>query len=233
MANLTMFDTVTVSQFPVGADAYGAYVDGSWVTWDAVKARFPHARILSIAVTAAGDAEALDVESGDATPSQAPAWVKRQQARGIHKPVIYTSASNLNEVMHALGLAGIARSQVRLWSAHYGCGKHICGPGSCGYIGPDGHTVPACDGTQWTDQSMGRNLDESVLLADFFATPAPPKPPVEATMPGIWKQILSVTPELTGWTVVGIGEDGDLWTTTKTGASWSKPVRIDTVEIRP
>jgi hypothetical protein len=67
----------------------------------------------------------------------------------------------------ALGGAGISRAAVRLWSAHYGQGKHICGPGTCGL------TRHACDGTQWTDSALGRNLDESILLSNFFSPSAP------------------------------------------------------------
>jgi peptidoglycan hydrolase-like protein with peptidoglycan-binding domain len=53
---------------------------------------------------------------------------------------------------------------VRLWSAHYG-GPHVCGPRpSCGAL-----SVTA-DGTQWTSAAMGRVLDQSLLLDNFFGT---------------------------------------------------------------
>ena len=69
----------------------------------------------------------------------------------------------MDALVTALGGAGISRAEVRLWSAHYGQGKHICGPGTCGY--------PAADGTQWTDTAPGRNgseIDESLLKDGFF-----------------------------------------------------------------
>src|SRR5690242_949385 len=44
---------------------------------------------------------------------------------------------------------------------------HICGPSTCGLTGH------ACDGTQWTDAALGRSLDESVLLNNFFSLSAP------------------------------------------------------------
>ena len=34
--------------------------------------------------------------------------------------------------------------------------------------------MPACDGTQWTSSALGRDLDESLLLDDFFTAPEPP-----------------------------------------------------------
>jgi hypothetical protein len=69
----------------------------------------------------------------------------------------------MDALVTTLGGAGISRAEVRLWSAHYGQGKHICGPGTCGL------TRHACDGTQWTDAALGRSLDESILLSDFFS----------------------------------------------------------------
>jgi hypothetical protein len=66
-----------------------------------------------------------------------------------------------------------ARAAVRLWSAHYGLGEHICGPNSCGQLSID------ADGTQWTSTAMGRNLDQSLLRTDFFGVPKPPPPPAD------------------------------------------------------
>jgi len=234
---LVMYDSVDLTALPGDGLYFAGYVDGAWVTEPMLRARYPRAHILSIAVFAGDDAECLDVEPGDATAAQVPAWVARQQARGIHRPVVYTSAGNVNAVLRVLQAAGTGRSGVRIWSAHYGCGEHICGPATCGYIDPGGQVVAACDGTQWTNQALGRNLDESVLLDDFFGAPAPSPAPAEADMPGIWKQIISVTPTFAagvigGWTMVGIGEDGALWTVSKQGGTWTKPERIDSIDIR-
>jgi hypothetical protein len=101
--------------------------------------------------------------------------VKRQLARGVWRPVVYASASLMPVVLADLLVAGVHRPQVRLLSAHYGEGKHICGPATCGFPG-----VPACDGTQWTDTAHGANgttIDESVLLPGFFTKPPPPTGP--------------------------------------------------------
>jgi hypothetical protein len=73
---------------------------------------------------------------------------------------------------------------VRLMTAHYGAGNHICGPATCNLV-----TV-AADGTQWRDNAPGAGgslVDESVLLDDFFgAQPAPipiPAVPAPVTVP--------------------------------------------------
>jgi hypothetical protein len=67
-------------------------------------------------------------------------------------------------VLPVLSQARIGRSTVRLWTAHYGLGQHICGPGSCGALNVE------ADGTQWTSSALGRVLDESELQANFFTT---------------------------------------------------------------
>jgi hypothetical protein len=156
-----MYDAIYVGNLPGGDVAYGAYVGGKWPTYNAVRVAFPHARVLSIAVNAGQDADCLDIEPGDATADQAPAWVRRQQARGVARPVLYTSQTNLGAVLAALAAAGVGRGEVRLWSAHY-AGKHICSP-ACG-------APVQCDGTQWIDHDD--KYDESLLADDFFA-PAP------------------------------------------------------------
>src|SRR5215475_239283 len=164
-----MADSVTVAHLPRGYDAYAGYVGGLFTTFPALRALFAQldVHLLSIAINASEDADCLDVETGDATNTQAPGWVMRQQKRGESRPVVYTSASNAAALIATLKQHGIARSQVRLWSAHYGHGKHICGPGQCQY--------PQADATQWTDSAPGNGgskIDESLLAAGFFG-PAP------------------------------------------------------------
>jgi hypothetical protein len=90
---IAMFDDVNIDLIPKSAPAVAGYVGGRWPTFKTLAKAFPHAKLLSIAVTAAEDAMCLDVERGDATPAQAPAWVKRQHARGVRLPIVYTSAS--------------------------------------------------------------------------------------------------------------------------------------------
>jgi hypothetical protein len=167
---LRMADSVTVANLPLkGYDAYAGYTSGLFTTFPALQELLAElgVHLLSIAIDAAHDADCLDIEARDATNAQAPGWVMRQQKRGEPQPVVYTSASNAAALIATLREHGIARSQYRLWSAHYGHGKHICGPGQCQY--------PQADGTQWTDSAPGNGgskIDESLLAAGFFgATP--------------------------------------------------------------
>lgn len=160
---VAMYDSVTVSEIPPNALAVAGYTSGNWPTFPELAARFPRAHRLSIAINAAHDADCLDCEPGDATPDQAPRWVKRQHARGLKRPVVYASVSAMQDVIGRLTAAGLSRSSYRVWTAHYTGQPHICSA-RCG----NGFTGTA-DATQWTDHSGGRNLDQSLCAAGFFA----------------------------------------------------------------
>lgn len=153
-----MFDSIDLSQFPSDPRAVAGYVGGFWPTYHDLQARFPHALKLSIAVTAAQDADCLDIEPGDATPSEAAAWVRRQQDRGVHRPAVYSSVSSMALILHTLAAKGISRHEVTVWAAHYTFTAHRCGPDEFGL----GTTA---DATQFTDHSGGRSLDESLCNA--------------------------------------------------------------------
>jgi hypothetical protein len=198
VTNLIMFDAIDLAQIPVGPAAAAGYVDGAWPTYAQLAARHPHARLLSIAVSAAHDADCLDIETGDATPADAVLWWERQRGRGTARPCLYASASVMEASLVPLVRSGaIARPLVRLWSAHYS-GQHICGPRSCGGVSID------ADGCQWTDRAWGRDLDESLLVADFFAAPAAPGPkPAPSPVPAWQEAMMNALP------VVKLGDTGE------------------------
>lgn len=178
MTTLRMLDSIFPENLPAGADAYLGYVGGDWVTVPSLRTLFPRVPVLDMAIASSEDATGCDYEKGDLTEAQVPGWVKRQLARGVWRPVVYASADSMPGVVAALAAAGIGRASVRLLSAHY-AGKHVCGPASCGYRDGAGRVVPACDGTQWTDQAAGLHgsrIDESLLDAGFFVAAPPPAP---------------------------------------------------------
>jgi hypothetical protein len=181
-----MYDDVRADLIPADALYVAYYVNGRYANGTAIRKRLPHARLLSIAVTAGADAECLDIETGDARPDQAPAWVKRQLARGVDRPVCYANRSTMPAVISALRKAGIRRNQVRLWVADYTFRSHFP-------VLRWGLLPTQADGCQWTDRSHGRSLDQSVLRDDFFGArpkPAAPKPapkePAEAVTDGAY-----------------------------------------------
>jgi hypothetical protein len=173
-----MYDTILNNQFPSGAAAYAGYVDGSLgdqPNYAYIVSAFPRAQHLSIALFAGDNADALDVENGAATPDEVPAWYATQRKRGLQRPCVYASASTMNDsILAVLSQAGIARAAVRLWTAHYGVGPHVCGPYTCGALSEN------ADGTQWTPSAGGLVLDESLLDGNFFTTD--PKATTEAEL---------------------------------------------------
>jgi hypothetical protein len=163
-----MYDTTLNDQFPAGAQAYAAYVDGAvgnQPNYAYIVSAFPKAQHLSIALYASDNADALDVEPGASSPGDVPSWYARQVRRGVQRPCIYANVSTMNaSILPTLSQAGIPRANVRLWTAHYDVGEHICGPDSCGMLGIN------ADGTQWTPTALGLVLDQSQLAEDFFTT---------------------------------------------------------------
>ena len=158
-----MFDSVTVSEIPTDARAAAGYVGGAWATFEngELRRRCPTARLVSIAVSSAHEAEELDVEPGDATPADAPGFVRREHAR-LERPGVYAAVSQMVDVLAALDAAGIPPDAYRIHTAHTGAGKHICGPSTCGLLPVKAHA------TQWTFESGGKNLDESVVRPGYW-----------------------------------------------------------------
>jgi hypothetical protein len=171
---LAMPDSVRVADLPPGYDAYLGYVDGKWATARELVARFPAARLVLLTVTGATlDATGIDCEPGNVGAADARVWVQRKLARDPgSRPVLYGSVEGepgfgMPDVLAALKRNGIARSSVRLLSAHYGKGPHVCSPAACG-------ATFTADGTQWTDFYLtpaGAVVDMSMLAGGFFGQP--------------------------------------------------------------
>jgi hypothetical protein len=105
---MTMYDGVNPDTVPAGAAIYAGYVDGEWQSYDALVSEYPSALHVSICVTSADSARVLDVETGDATPDEAPAWASRQRAGGNPYPVVYMDESNWPSVQSAFSDQGVA-----------------------------------------------------------------------------------------------------------------------------
>jgi peptidoglycan hydrolase-like protein with peptidoglycan-binding domain len=174
---IAMPDSTNVNNLPAGYPAYLGYADGAWPTAKVLEGMFPDAQLVILTVTGqtaahgARVAPGTDAEPGDLTAASAASWAYKQP-KG-NRPVIYASVEGqdgygMNDVRDALAALGVPRSAVRLLSAHYGAGEHICGPHSCSLIDVD------MDGTQWTNQWImtslprGPLIDMSTLADDFF-----------------------------------------------------------------
>lgn len=93
-------------------------MDGLY-TWDLNGwARFPAARKIGISVNPFNQiGDALDVETGDAAPSDAPAWVIARRAAGAAQPWVYVNRSNQRSTEDAMSAAGIGLSEAAIWVA--------------------------------------------------------------------------------------------------------------------
>lgn len=171
----TMLDTVsdlrqTFSGLKV--EAVAAYGNGRYANFKEAKKAFPNAHVLEIDVSGEGLGNCGDFEPGDMAYTSAGRWAKERIAAGVHRPVIYFSASNWGAVMQSLKAAGISRKDVRIWTAHYNGKDHLCSS-KCGF----GITGRA-DATQWGSSDAagtlpakyaGRNIDVSKTSPGFFA----------------------------------------------------------------
>ena len=154
-----MYDSVTVADIPANAHSVAAYVNGAYANHSEVKARFPHAHILTISVTGDVAADCYDIEKGDYTYHDIPRLFKVAADAGVWRPCFYADLHNMPSVRSTLANVTSIREEYRLWVASWDGLTHIPG----GY-----------DAKQFTDRALGRNLDESVCNSTFF----PPQPPV-------------------------------------------------------
>lgn len=113
----TMYDSVNPSRIPRDAEIVAGYVNGPYAWSDTDWALFPNAVHVGIAVRASyNGGQVLDVEKGDATPVQAPGWVKMRREAGID-PTIYCSSSWWSTIGRAFDAAGVPAPHY--WIAHY------------------------------------------------------------------------------------------------------------------
>ena len=112
-----MFDSVDPASVPADSTMVAGYVNGTYANLPGLRARFPHALVVGISVTADADAGVvLDVETGDAAPTEAPGWVLKRRAAGVD-PTVYCNASTWPAVSSAFTAAGVAAPHY--WIADY------------------------------------------------------------------------------------------------------------------
>lgn len=87
-------------------------------------ALFPNAVKVQIVKKASSNwGHVLDVEPGDATPAQAPGWVKMRRAAGLATPCIYVQKSSWAAVQNEFRIQNVA--QPLYWIAHYNDVKEL------------------------------------------------------------------------------------------------------------
>jgi hypothetical protein len=98
------------------------YANGRYANYGALRVRFPHVPVVSISVNGnLGElAHVLDVERGDATPSQFYLWATTMANRGVHRPTCYCARSTADAVLSRRP-AGVI---VDLWVADWTGSAH-------------------------------------------------------------------------------------------------------------
>lgn len=163
-------DSVTSADIPAGRfPIVLGYVDGkyAWSEQDWLRHTQAGALAVGIAVNPATDAGTiLDVETGDATPYQAPAWVQMRRAAGVD-PTVYCGQFSLPAVSAAFKAQGVPEP-------HYLVANYDNSP-----------VIPAgCIGKQYANAPLtGGHYDLSVV-ADFWPG-VDPAPQQEDDMQGI------------------------------------------------
>src|SRR5579859_1053358 len=90
----TMYDSTNPNDIPTSAQMVAGYDDGIYAWTTAGWGRFPNSVKVQIAISASHNfGHVLDIENGDATPAQAPGWVRMRMAAGIQRPTLYVSRS--------------------------------------------------------------------------------------------------------------------------------------------
>jgi hypothetical protein len=173
---IAMPDSVRVPDLPPGYPAYLGYGDGDEPTAAELAGRFPHANRIILTVTGRTiDCDGIDCEPGNVNAAATRVWVQQKLKADPHtRPVIYASVEGqpnygMPWVLAALERNGVQRAQIRLLTAHYGFGNHICGPDTCKLLDA------SADGTQWTDSyrtAEGTIVDMSALQDNFFGSSA-------------------------------------------------------------
>ena len=145
----TIYDSVTPSAIPASQPA-AVYADGAYATSSSQVSG--HHSVLWIDTNGSDpNANALDVEPGDATPADAASWVQAHLSAQPHSvAIIYTMRSDWSAVQEAVGgLPSWEQSHVRYWIAD-----------------PTGvpHVVPGSSATQWY---WGSSYDISTANPNF------------------------------------------------------------------
>ncbi len=131
------------------------YRNGSYSNMSAIKARFPGARYVCVGT------DAIDIEPGLASPSDAPGFVRSWRKDNTNKPVVYASRSQMGSVQSFL--SGIPRSDYYLWVAEW-----------------NGGGIPSGYDAIQNGNTSGYDSD---LFEDYMFGPAGPvQPPLPATV---------------------------------------------------
>lgn len=154
-----MFDAIEVAAIPASPFAAAGYTGGLWATDQPLRARWPDAHTISIAVEPWEHADCLDIEPLDAEPDEAVAWDERE-ARAGHEPCDYSDWYEwTHEIDPVLESADLRTAKIWKWDANFDGVPHI---------------DPGFQATQYDNHCEHRNLDCSLVDRAFLSIAQPP-----------------------------------------------------------
>jgi fibronectin type III domain protein len=117
-------------KFPSAAMVAG-YINGKFAWSQSDWNLFPHAKHVTISITASADAgDVLDVEAGNATPAETGGWIGKRKVSGLFRPSIYCSRSVIPAVRQGTGSYILGRDY-DIWVADWTGSPHeVTAPGS-------------------------------------------------------------------------------------------------------
>jgi len=157
VTTLILRDSIYAPLIPADTPVVAGYGDGlyiwspSWKDGSNWFDLFPNAIKLAIVVSAAHVGDILDIETGDATPTDAPGWCQRFSRAGRRAPTLYCNRDTWPLVIAALKQAGVDPLSVDWWISTL--------DGSQSVPVPAGGKQPAL--IQYVDTGA---YDESVIL---------------------------------------------------------------------
>lgn len=169
----TMYDSTNASLIPSNATLMAGYINGKYPSYFQMAIDHPQSTVLTITVKAHNPdgsyviADILDIESGDATPAEAPGWT--QAMRALSRPVITNYCSRLGtwpDTKAAFVSAKVALPD--FWIADYTGQPHL---------------VPGSVATQWTDFDNDYDISQTNGSWPLSPTPIPPTPPLPPLPP--------------------------------------------------
>lgn len=170
-----MYDSTSPSDIPADAQMVAGYADGAYVWRQADWDRFPTAAKVTISTQPGSTiADVLDVELGDATPSDAARWVQARTDAGFLRPTVYCARSSMSTV--AAALSGM---KYELWVADW-TGQP--------------HAIEGAVAVQYANPSTsGGHFDLSVVYDDFWPLTDPSTSPGEPMDLDTARSIVHVT----------------------------------------
>ena len=209
----TMYDAVTTANIPANARMVAGYIDRiKLAPWTAADwARFPRAVKVEIVKKASTNAgHVLDVEPGDATPAEAPGWVRMRRAAGAI-PTVYCNTSTWPSVRAAFRSAGVAEPYY--WLARYdGKSDWDAGWAAAGVVAKQyrGNVAPGFDLSSVADHWPGVDGDDIVTPEDIKAIAAAcGQATLDAALQNKSNGQMIPFRELAGWTLRGIDVAND------------------------